>query len=41
VAVLPAALLFGWMYETQGAERALVASATLTAIAVVLWVGWE
>ncbi|MGH7560963.1 MAG: MFS transporter [Gemmatimonadales bacterium] len=36
-AALPAGLLFGWMYETQGQAVALVASAVALGVGAVVW----
>lgn len=37
VAALPAAVFFGWLYETQGASVALLASSGATVAAVLAW----
>jgi MFS family permease len=38
LAALPAALLFGWVYETRGGGTAMAASALATVIATGIWV---
>ena len=38
-AALPAAVLFGWVYQTAGGSAALAASAAGMALAVVAWLG--
>ena len=37
VAALPAAVLFGWIYQSVGGPAALIASAAGMAVAVVAW----
>lgn len=38
-AALPAAVVFGWIYQTAGGSAALAASATGMALAVAVWLG--
>jgi MFS family permease len=38
LAALPAALLFGWVYETRGGGAAMAASALATVVAAGIWV---